>query len=113
MAISIDQWHRAIGLLGARRYAAIIKKKILKYSNLKVLTILLFFYNTIIFLLLVQYGDIEINPEPKKKQPKYFSCCQWNVNSLPVHDKLSLLIIPSINTMLFVYQKHSLILQYC
>ena len=92
MPINIDQWRPAIGLFGACRYAAIIKKKILKYSNLKALTILLFFYSTIIFLLLVQHGDIEINPGPKKKQPKYFSCYYWNANSLLAHDKISLLI---------------------
>ena len=62
MPISIGRWRLAVGLFGARKYAAIIKKKILKYSNLKTLTILLFFYRTIIFLLLVQHGDIEINP---------------------------------------------------
>ena len=67
------------------------QKKILKYSNLKALTILLFFCSTIIFLLLVQHGDIEINPGPKKKQPKYFSCCHWNVSSLLAHYKISLL----------------------
>ena len=67
MPISIQQWHVAIGLFGARRCAAIIKKRILKYSNLKALTILLFFYSTRIFLLLVQRDDIEINPGPKKK----------------------------------------------
>ena len=91
MPISIDQWRAAIGFFGAHRCAAIIKMSILKYSNLKALTILLFFYSTIIFLLLVQHGDIEINPGPKKKQPKYFSCCHWNVNSLLAHGKISLL----------------------
>ena len=58
------------------------KRGFLKYSNLKALTILPFFYSSIIFLLLVQHGDIEINPGPKKKQLKYFLCCPWNVNSL-------------------------------
>ena len=29
--------------------------------------------------------------DPKKKQPKYFSCCHWNVNSLLAHNKISLL----------------------
>ena len=38
-----------------------------------------------------QHGDIEINPGTKKKQPKYFSFCHWNVNSLLAHDKISLL----------------------
>ena len=51
----------------------------------------MFFYSTIIFLILVQHGDIEINPGPQKKQPKYFSCCHWNVNSLLAHNKISLL----------------------
>ena len=88
MPVSIDQWCAAIGLFGVHKYAAIIKKRILKYSNLKVLTIVLFFYSTIIFIFLVQHGDIEINPGPKKKQPKYFSCCHWNVNSLLAHDKI-------------------------
>ena len=68
MPINIDQWRVAVGLFDARRYAAIIKKKILKYSNLKALTILLFFYSTIIFLLLVKHVDIEIfEPGPRKK----------------------------------------------
>ena len=46
MPISIDQWCAAVGLFGAGRYAAIIKKKILKYSNLKALTALLCVYMT-------------------------------------------------------------------
>ena len=40
---------------------------------------------------MVQHGDIEINPGPQKKQPKYFSCCHWNVNSLLSHNEISLL----------------------
>ena len=44
-----------------------------------------------VFLLLVQHGDIEINPGPKKEKPKYFSCCYWNVTSLLAHNKISLL----------------------
>ena len=90
MSISIDQWHAAVGLFGAHRYAAIIKNKILKYSSLKDLTILVVFYKAKIFLLLVQYGDIEINPGPNK-QSKYFLCCHWNVNSLLAHNNISLL----------------------
>ena len=40
---------------------------------------------------MIQHGDIEINPGLKKKQPKYFSCCHWNVNILLAHNKISLL----------------------
>ena len=47
------------------------------------------FYSTTICLLLVQHGDIEINPRPRKKQPQYFSCCHGNVNSLLAHNKIS------------------------
>ena len=35
-----------------------------------------------LYLLLLQHGDIESNPGPKKEQIKYLSCCHWNVNSL-------------------------------
>ena len=91
MPVSFDQWDAATGSFRVCRNATIIKKSILKYSNLKALTILLFFYSTIFFLLLVEHGDIEINPGPKKKKPKYFSCCHCNVNSLLAHDKISLL----------------------
>ena len=53
----------------------------------------MFFYSTIIFLLLVQHGDIEINPGPMKKQPKYFSCYHCKVNRLLAHNKISLLTV--------------------
>ena len=51
MPVSIDQWCAAIGLFGVHKYAAIIKKSILKYSNLKALTIVVFLqhYNLYIF----------------------------------------------------------------
>ena len=41
--------------------------------------------------MLLKHGDIEINPGPKKKLSKCFSCCHWNVNSILAHNKLSLL----------------------
>ena len=31
---------------------------------------------------MLQHGDFESNPGPKKEQIKYISCCHWNVNSL-------------------------------
>ena len=114
MPISIDQWHVAVGLFGACRYAAIIKKMIWKYSNLKALTILLFFYSTIIFLLLVQHGDIEINPGPQKSNQSIFhvfigmSTVYCLITKYPCWQ----LIIPPVNKILYVYQRHSLIPQY-
>ena len=64
--MSIDQWCATIGLFGVHRYVAIIKQKILKYSNLKALIIFLFFYSTMFLLLLVQHGDIEITRGTRK-----------------------------------------------
>ena len=94
MPVSIDQWCPAIVFFGVQRYVAISREKILKYSNcLKALTIFLTFYSTIIFLLLVQHGDIKINPGPREKQLKYFLGCCWKVNSLLAHDKISLLTV--------------------
>ena len=42
-------------------------------------------------LLLLKHDDVEINPGPKKKRSKIFSCFHWNVNSILAHNKLSLL----------------------
>ena len=54
---------------------------------MKALTIFLLFYSTTICLLFIQHVDIEIDPGPRKKKPKYFSCCYWNVNSLLLTEK--------------------------
>ena len=91
MPASINQWRAVIGLFGVHRYVAINNKRILKHLNLNAPTVLLFFYKTINFLFLVQYGDIKINSAPRKKQPKYFSCFYWNVNSLLPRNKISML----------------------
>ena len=58
------------------------KFRILRFVNYKVIAFLI--------LLLLSYGDIEVNPGPKRKISK-FSCCLWNVNSILAHDKLSLI----------------------
>ena len=53
-------------------------------------TIIIFFFcSFFVLILLLKHGDIEINPEPKKKLSKCFSCCHWNVNSILAHNKLS------------------------
>ena len=53
--------------------------------------IIFFFCSFFVLILLLKHGDIEINPGPKKKLSKCFSCCHWNVNSILAHNKLSLL----------------------
>ena len=43
-----------------------------------------FYYNLFLQNILIQHGDIELNPGPNKKN-KPLSCCHWNVNSLAAH----------------------------
>ena len=31
-------------------------------------------------------GDVELNPGPKHKQDQSLSICNWNLNSIPVHN---------------------------
>ena len=53
--------------------------------------IIFFLCSFFVLVLLLKHGDIEINPGPKKKLSKCFSCCHWNVNSILAHNKLLLL----------------------
>ena len=59
--------------------------------DFKTFTFILCFYAVFAFLLLLKHGDIEINPGPKKKETRFFSCLHWNVNSILAHNKLTLL----------------------
>ena len=52
---------------------------------------ILCFYALFAFLLLLKHGDVEINPGPKKKETRFFSCLHWNINSILAHNKLTLL----------------------
>ena len=93
MPINIDQWHVTTGLFYGKVYAVIPNNKNFYDCNIKILIFLFFFYSTFVFLILLMDGDIESNPGPKTKIKKenFFSCCHWNVNSLLVHNKLSML----------------------
>ena len=71
MPISIDQWCAAIGLFRVCRYVAIMKKKSFESFNHPVF-LQLYIFPIFFFLLLVQHGDIEINPGCKKMQPNIF-----------------------------------------
>ena len=50
-------------------------------------------------LLLLQHGDIESNPGPKKEQIKYISCCHWNVNSLLAQNMCKISQIEAYNSL--------------
>ena len=47
------------------------------------------FFAVFAFLLLLKHRDVEINPGPKKKETRFFSCLHWN--SILAHNKLTLL----------------------
>ena len=39
------------------------------------------------FLFLLKHGDVEINPGPKKKETRFFSCVHSNVKSIVAQNK--------------------------
>ena len=52
---------------------------------------ILCFYAVFAVLLLLKHKDVDINPGPKKRETRSFSCLHWNVNSILAHSKLTLL----------------------
>ena len=98
-----------IGLFHGQVYGHITIKLSIDTCDLKVVIIMSCFFAAFAFLLLLKHGDVEINPGPKKKEARFFSCFHWNVNSILGHNKLSLLevilIIIFINMIFYVYLK--------
>ena len=50
-------------------------------------------------LLLLQHGDIESNPGPKKEQIKYLSCCHGNVDSVLAQNMCNISQIEANNSL--------------
>ena len=80
MSISIALWYASIGLFYVHVYEHFRIKLSRSCCDFKV-----------IFLLLQKNADVEINPGPKKKETRFFSCLHWNVNSILAYNKQSLL----------------------
>ena len=91
MSISIDQWRASIGLFYGQVCGHISIKLSKGCCNFKMVAFILCFYAVFAFLLLLKHGDVEINPGPKKKETRFFSCLHWNINSILAHNKLTLL----------------------
>ena len=91
MSISIDQWRASIGLFYGQVYGHVSIKLSRGCSNFKMVAFILCFYAVFAFLLLLKHGDVEINPGPKKKETRFFSCLHRNINSILAHNKLTLL----------------------
>ena len=80
MSISIDQWRASIGLF----YDHV-------YGHIRIVIIVLCFFAAFAFLLLLKHEDLEANSGTKKKEARFFSCFQSNLNSILAHNKLPLL----------------------
>ena len=91
MSISIDQWRASIGLFYGQVYRCFSIKLSGGCCDFKMVGFILCFFAVFAFLFLLKHGDIEINPGPKKKETRFFSCLHWNVNNILAHNKLSLL----------------------
>ena len=50
-------------------------------------------------ILVLKTGDIELNPGPNKKSHSYFSCCHWNVNSLPTDNYCKVAALKAYNSV--------------
>ena len=91
MSVYINQWRAVVGLFYANLSCISIKRCLCLFIGQNSKIIIFFFCSFFVLILLLKHGDIEIDPGPKKKLSKCFSCCHWNANSILAHNKLSLL----------------------
>ena len=93
------QCRACIGHFFRYAYPLINTNKSLLSFNFDISLILLtFFYSLFYQILLLLHGDVETNPGPNKKY-KPFTCCHWNVNSLTAHNMVKLSSIAAYNTI--------------
>ena len=93
------QWRACIG--NFYRYACPqinMNKSLLSFNFDISLILLSFFYSFFYQILLLLHGDVETNPGPNKKC-KPLTCCHWNVNSLTAHKMVKLSSIAADNTI--------------
>ena len=63
----------------------------IEHRWLRFKSIIMLFFAAFAFLLLLKYGDVEVNAGPTKKEARSFSCFHCNVNSISAHNNFSLL----------------------
>ena len=56
-------------------------------------------HNFQVFFLISFIIHIELNPGPKKKSHSYFSCCHWNINSLPIDNYCKVAALKAYNSV--------------
>ena len=60
---------------------------------------LIFFVILYFSYILLTYGDIEVNPGPKKNCSTSFPFCHWNLNSLIAHNYVKLFSLQAYNSV--------------
>ena len=58
-----------------------------------------FFYNVFLSILILKARDIELNLRPNKSFHSYFSCCDWNVNSLATENHSKVVALKAYNSI--------------
>ena len=55
--------------------------------DFKMVGFILCIFAVFLALFLLKHGDVEINPGPKKKETRFFSCVHSNVKSIVAQNK--------------------------
>ena len=98
MPINTEEWCAGVGTFHGRMFF---------FSNRKACCnpimifkcFLNFFYNSFLFILVLKAGDIKLNSGPNKKSHSYFSCCNWNENSLPTDNYCKVAALKAYNSV--------------
>ena len=82
MSVNTEQWRAGIGKFHCRIF--FFSNKISCFDPVIIFKLFFnFFHNSFLSILVLKAGDLELNLGPNKNSHSYFSCCHWNVNSLP------------------------------
>ena len=98
MPVNTEQWRAGIGTFHGRIFF-FSNKKACCNPIIIFKCFFNFFYNSFLSILVLKAGDIELNPGPNKKSHSYFSCCHWNVNSLPTDNYCKVAALKAYNSV--------------
>ena len=98
MPINTEQWRAGIGTFHGWIFFFTIKRACCDPINIYK-SFLNFFFDSFLSIFVMKAGDIELNPGPNKKSHSYFSCCHWNVNSLPTDNYCKVAALKAYNSV--------------
>ena len=113
MLINTEQWRAGAGTFNGRIFFSTTKRVYCDPINI-CKSFFNFFYSLFLSILVLKTADVELNPGTNKKPHSYFSCCHWNLNSLPNDSYCKVATLKphnrTINMILYVLVKLFLIL---